>query len=83
MIKMIIDKFKNLDKKVKIIMNNGLIFSFILCIISATLLLIYHVYALPIFYYSGIILFRTFLVFVSSFIIMGIGFDTIKKQIKI
>ena len=80
MIKMIIDKFKNLDDKVKDIMIKGFKFSFSFCIISALILLIYNFYMLPILYYSGTILFKTSLMFFVDFIILAIGFDTIKKQ---
>ena len=50
MIKMIIDKFKNLDEKVKKIMINGIKFSFIFCIFSSVVLLTYLLYKNPIIY---------------------------------
>ena len=80
MIKIILDKFKNLDDKVKNIMVNGFKFSFVFCILSALVLYIYHLYTLPLLYYAGTILFKTSLMFFVDFIILGIGFDTIKKQ---
>lgn len=80
MIKNIFNKVKNLDIKVKNIMINGFKFSFIFCIISALILIAYNFYMLPILYYSGTILFKTSLMFFADFIILGIGFDTIKKQ---
>ena len=80
MIKNIIEKFKNLDNKVKDIMLKGFKFSFYFSIISIITLLIYKFHALPILYYSGLILFKTSLMFFADFIILGIGFDTIKKQ---
>ena len=80
MIKMIIDNFTNLDCKVKNIMINGFKFAFSFMIISALILLIYNFYMLPILYYSGTILFKTSLMFFVDFIILGIGFDKIKKQ---
>lgn len=80
MIKMIINKFKNLDDKVKTIMINGFKFSFFCCILSILVLGIYNLYMLPILYYSGTLLFKASLMFVADFIILGIGFDTIKKQ---
>ena len=80
MIEMIIDKFKNLDDKVKYIMINGFKFSFIFCIISILVLEAYIIYTLPIIYSIGTILFKTSLMFFADFIILGIGFDTIKKQ---
>ena len=78
--KMIIDKFNNLDEKVKKIMINGFKFSFFFCILSALILSIYNFYMLPILYYIGTILFKTSLMFFVDFIILGVGFDTIKKQ---
>ena len=81
-IKMLIDKFKNLDKKVKKIMKVGFNFSFILAIISCLLLFTYEFfYSFPNLFYSGISLFRTSIMFACSFIMFGIGFDTIKKEI--
>ena len=80
MIKKIIDKFKNLDTTVKNIMINGFKFSFVFCIFSVLILFIYTFYLLPVLYYVGIILFKTALMFFVDFIILGIGFDTIKKQ---
>mgnify|MGYP006369873533 CR=1 FL=1 len=80
MIKMIINKYKDIDDKVKRIMINGFKFSFAFCILSALILYIYHLYTLPILYYCGTILFKTSLMFFVDFIILGIGFDTIKKQ---
>lgn len=80
MIRNILEKFNNLDNKVKHIMINGFKFSFIFTILSILILLIYKFYAVPILYYSGTILFKTSLMFFADFIIIGIGFDKIAKQ---
>lgn len=80
MFKAIKEKFKNIDKSVKNIMLKGIKFSFAFCIFSAIVLLVYNFYMLPIIYYSGTILFKTSLMFISYFIVLGVGFDTIKKQ---
>lgn len=80
MLEKIINKFKNLDNKVKKIMVNGFKFAFLFCIFSAIILLIYNFYTLPILYYIGTMLFKTSLMFFVDFIILGISFDTIKKQ---
>ena len=80
MMRIIINKFKNLDNKVKEIMISGFKFSFIVCLLSILILLIYNFYMLPILYDIGTILFKTSLMFFVDFIILGIGFDTIKKQ---
>ena len=80
MIKMVIDKIKNLDDNVKKIMINGFKFSFAFCIISILVLGTYKFYMLPILYYSGTVLFKTSLMFFVDFVILGFGFDAIKKQ---
>lgn len=80
MLKTIVSSIKKLDIKVKNIMTKGFEFSFIFCIFSALILLIYEFYMLPILYYSGLLLFKTSIMFFVDFIILGIGFDTIKKQ---
>ena len=80
MIKIIIDKCKNIDDKVKKITINGFKFSFAFIIISALVLSTYHLYSLPIIYTCGIILFKTGIMFIVDFIILGIGFGTLKKQ---
>ena len=80
MIKTIINKFKNIDDKIKHIMINGLKFSFVCLILSALVLRIYHMYMLPVIYVCGTILFKTSLTFIVDFIFLGIGFDTLKKQ---
>ena len=81
MIKLIINKFKELDEHVQKIMIKGFKFSFIFCIFSTLLLLIYNFYLIPIVFYAGTLLFKSSLMFFASFVILGIGFDTIKKQI--
>ena len=81
MIKLIINKFKTLDEQVQNIMIKGFKFSFIFCIFSTLLLLAYTFYLIPILYYSGTLLFKSSLMFFATFIMLGIGFDTIKKQI--
>ena len=80
MLKIIIEKYKNIDNKVKKIMINGFKFSFISLLFSVLILSIYTSYTLPILYYSGTTLFKTSLMFFADFIILGIGFDTLKKQ---
>lgn len=81
-INLLLDKIKNLDGKVKKIMNVGFKFSFILCMIAGLSLFTYEIfYSIPSLFYAGISLFRTSLMFACMFFICGIGFDTIKKQI--
>lgn len=80
MLKAFKNLLKELDIKVKNIMLNGFKFSFLFCLFSTLILIIYEFYMLPVLYYSGIILFKTSLMFFADFIILGIGFDKIKKQ---
>ena len=81
MINIIKNCFKNLDDKIKTIMKHGFKFSFAFCIFSTIILAIYtYLYMSPMLYYCGTILFKTSIIFFSSFVILGIGFDTMKKQ---
>ena len=78
---LLFEKIKNLDAKIKNIMKVGIRASFILCIISAFILFTYEFfYSLPSLFYIGISLLQSSLMFLSTFLICGIGFDTIKKQ---
>lgn len=80
-INQLVNKIKNLDRKIVKIMNSGFIFSFLLCIISVISLFTYkYFYTVPNLYYIGISLFRTALMFACTFFICAIGFDTIKKE---
>ena len=82
MIKSIINTFNNLDLQVKIIMKYGMLFSLLFCLFSTLILYTYHkLYTIPIVFTAGTILFKTSIMFFSVFIICGIAFDTIKKQI--
>lgn len=81
MIKMIINKVKNLDEKVRKIMLSGFKFAFFFCLLATFVLAIYDFcYMAPILYLAGTILFKTSLMFFVDFLILGFGFDTIKKQ---
>ena len=76
----ILENFNDISDDVKNIMRNGFKFSFVLIIISTITLLTYNLSFIPIFYYCGTILFKSSLMFFADFIIMGFGFDKIKKQ---
>ena len=81
-ITMISDKIKELDDKIKRIMNIGFKISFLLCIISVLVLLTYEfLYSYPSLFYAGISLLHTSLMFGCAFFMCGIGFDTIRQQI--
>ena len=75
------DKIKNLDLKIVKLMKIGFIISFIMCLLSSSLLFTYQfIISMPILFYIGISLFRTSLSFGVTFFICGLGFDTMKKQ---
>lgn len=79
---MIINKFKNMDVKIKNIMKYGFTFSLLFCLFSILILYTYHqLYTVPLIFTVGTILFKTSLMFFVDFLICGIAFDTIKKQI--
>ena len=77
----LIKNLKDIDKDTYKIMKYGLKFCFIISIISAMILLTYHVTLLtPDLYYTGLLLFRLSCIFGIEFIICGIIVDNIKKQ---
>ncbi len=81
MIKMIRNKFENLDLKVKNIMKYGFTFSLLFCLFSILILYTYHTtYTIPLIFTIGTILFKSSLMFFVDFLICGIAFDSIKKQ---
>ncbi|NLC88029.1 MAG: hypothetical protein GX682_04565 [Clostridiaceae bacterium] len=81
-IKSLINEFKSFDIKIKNILSKGVLFSFILSIISIIFLITYEFsYKIPDLFYIGLSLFRSSLMFACSFVICAIGFNTIKKEI--
>ena len=81
MLNKIIIFIKNLDTRIKIIMKNGFIFSFLFCILSILILYIYHkLNTYPMLFSIGAILFKTSLTFFMDFIICGVAFDKIIKE---
>ncbi len=81
MFKKIFENFKNLDKLTYKIMNNGLKFCFIVCILSVLILFTYSfAFSSPFMYYIGINLFKVSLVFAIEFVVCGFVVDGIKKQ---
>lgn len=78
--KNIITNIKIENSNTQKLVKKGILFSFLLTIISTFILLIYHLfYANPITFYIGISLFKSSLFFLCFFIIFGIAFDTINK----
>lgn len=81
MIKTFIQNFKNLDKKILHILKIGLSSSFIICLLSAIILLTYMIFfTYPIIYYIGILGIVLGLNFAMSFIISATIIDDVKKE---
>ena len=81
MIKKFIDNVKNIEKDILKIMISGFRFSFIICIISCIVSLLYILNPIShILYDSGIILFKTGLTFAAMFFVCAFAMDNIKKQ---
>ena len=82
-LKTISNKLNNLDKKIKKIMTIGIKFSLSLSLLAVIILTTYMtLYSLPNLFYIGITLLHTSLMYICAFLILGIGFDTIKKQLE-
>ncbi len=81
MINFFIEKFKNLEKDVVKIIQKGVKFSILICILATFLLFTYESFiSSPNLYYIGLKLFQTGLMFAVEFTICGLAIDTIKKQ---
>lgn len=81
MIKILIQNYKNLDKKISHILKIGLSFSFIICLLSAMVLLTYtFFFTYPIIYYIGILGMVLGLNFAMSFIISATIINDVKKE---
>ena len=81
MIKIFIQNYKNLDKKISHILKIGLSFSFIICLLSSMILLTYMLFfTYPIIYYIGILGIILGLNFAMSFIISATIINDMKKE---
>lgn len=79
----VINIYNSMDKSTKKLMNNGLIFCFVVAIISSLCLLTYNLFYNSItLYYIGFYLFKNSILFASVFFAFGIGFDRIKKELE-
>ena len=75
--------FKNFEKRVKYIMETGIKISFILLLFSVLLLSLYIQFNTPPgLYTAGTILFKTFSMYISFFIVYGISFNKIISELK-
>lgn len=79
----IVNIYNSMDKKTKKLMNNGLIFCFVLAVISSLCLLTYNLFYSSItLYYIGFYLFKYSILFSSVFFTFGLGFDKLKKELE-
>ena len=81
MMKIFMQIYRNLDQKISHILKIGLSFSFIICLLSAMILLTYMLFfTYPIIYYIGILGIVLGLNFAMSFIISATIIDDVKKE---
>lgn len=74
--------FASLENQTKKIIKNGVLFCFVLCLLSLAILLIYDFYLEnPYLYDIGLVLFKMSLLFASEFFICGIVVDSLKKNL--
>lgn len=74
--------FNSMDDKIKIFMKNGLIFCFILAIVSSLFLLTYDFFYSSItIYYIGFYILKNSILFACTFFAFGIGFNKIKNEL--
>ena len=82
MIKILINNYKHLDKKILHILKIGLSSSFAICIIATIILITYILFfTYPVIYYIGFLCFIIGLNFAVSFIISAPIIDDFKKQL--
>ena len=78
MINQILNRIKKIDELTYKIMKKGLIFSLMLCLLSAFILFIYSsIFVFPNVYYIGLSLFKLSCFLGVEFIVCGLVIDTI------
>ncbi len=81
--KKIIDTYKGFDKTTYMILKNGFKFCFGLCLLSCLILLKYTLFfAMPIYFYIGLKLFKMSLIFGIEFIVCSFVVDGVKKEMR-
>ena len=80
-IQKIMKNVNDIDKKIIKIMKYGIKSSFIFCILAGLILITYIFNSNPTSYYIGISLFKSSLFYIVGFIICGIAFNNIMKDI--
>ena len=78
--KKIIIGLKNLDKDTYKIMKYGLIFCTVLALIASGILLTYIFLGINTFYYFGILLTKSSIIFAVEFIVCGVVVDFLRKH---
>ena len=79
----IVNIYNSMDKRTKKLMNNGLVFCFVLAVIASLFLLTYNLFYNSItLYYIGFYLFKNSILFASIFFTFGLGFDRLKKELE-
>ncbi len=81
MLKIIMNKFNSMEEKIKKILKYGMLFSFIVCIVSLLILLTYHFFTNPDLYYIGLSVFKLSLFLIVEFIVCALAIDTVRQQI--
>lgn len=76
----IIKNIKQIDKRILVIVKNGLEVSLIFCLISSFILVTYNTIGEPNAYYIGLSLLKSGLFFIVGFIICGIAFSKIISE---
>ncbi len=79
--KKIIKEIKEFDTSILKLMNRGIRFSFIFCLIATFILATYRSVHTPILFSIGISLFQTSLFFFVAFIAFGIIFNNMKHAL--
>lgn len=83
MIKNLWNSLKNMSNQVFKIVNYGFGISFSFCLIGILLLLVYNTYPSSYdFYQGGLILFKTGISFIATFLACGIVFDKLQNGIQ-
>ena len=80
--KKVLEEFKNFDKPIVKLMNNGIHFSFVFCLFATFILVMYQTSHIPNLFYIGISLFQTSLFFLVAFIAYGFIFNKMKTSIR-
>ena len=76
----IIKNIKQIDKRILVIVKNGLEVSLIFCLIASFILVTYNTIGEPNAYYIGLSLLKSGLFFIVGFIICGIAFSKIISE---